>query len=107
MCGGTGLLARQARGRLPQAAQVQGQHLLAALDLRQRVSGDRELLRVARGEHPAALARDAHRHHLELGRVERPEDIRPALDKALSSNSPAVVEVVSDVDAMSKRAWRP
>jgi acetolactate synthase I/II/III large subunit len=40
-------------------------------------------------------------------RVERPEDIRPALDKALASNSPAVVEVVSDVDAMSKRAWRP
>ena len=40
-------------------------------------------------------------------RVERPEDIRPALDKALSSNSPAVVEVVSDVDAMSARAWRP
>jgi len=40
-------------------------------------------------------------------RVERPEDIRPALDKALASNSPAVVEVISDVDAMSKRAWRP
>src|SRR5437773_686688 len=40
-------------------------------------------------------------------RVERPEDIRPALDKALAANSPAVVEVISDVDAMSKRAWRP
>ena len=40
-------------------------------------------------------------------RVERPDDIRPALDKALASNSPAVVEVVSDVDAMAKRAWRP
>jgi acetolactate synthase-1/2/3 large subunit len=40
-------------------------------------------------------------------RVERPDDIRPALDKALASNSPAVVEVISDVDAMSKRAWRP
>ena len=40
-------------------------------------------------------------------RVERPEDIRPALDKALASNCPAVVEVISDVDAMSKRAWRP
>ena len=40
-------------------------------------------------------------------RVERPEDIRPALDKALDSNCPAVVEVISDVDAMSKRAWRP
>ncbi len=40
-------------------------------------------------------------------RVERPEDIRPALDKALASNCPAVVEVISDVDAMSRRAWRP
>ncbi len=40
-------------------------------------------------------------------RVERPEDIRPALDKALASNCPAVVEVISDVDAMSQRAWRP
>ena len=40
-------------------------------------------------------------------RSDRPEDIRPALDKALASNSPAVVEVISDVDAMSKRAWRP
>jgi len=40
-------------------------------------------------------------------RVDRPDDIRPALDKALSSNAPAVVEVISDVDAMSKRAWRP
>jgi acetolactate synthase-1/2/3 large subunit len=40
-------------------------------------------------------------------RVERPEDIRPALDKALAADSPVVVEVVSDVDAMSKRAWRP
>jgi acetolactate synthase-1/2/3 large subunit len=40
-------------------------------------------------------------------RVDRPDDIRPALDKALASNAPAVVEVISDVDAMSKRAWRP
>jgi acetolactate synthase-1/2/3 large subunit len=40
-------------------------------------------------------------------RVDRPDDIRPALDKALASNAPAIVEVISDVDAMSKRAWRP
>jgi acetolactate synthase-1/2/3 large subunit len=40
-------------------------------------------------------------------RVERPDDIRPALEKALGANAPVVVEVVSDVDAMSKRAWRP
>jgi len=38
--------------------------------------------------------------------VERPDDIRPALEKALASNSPVVVEVISDVDAMSQRAWR-
>jgi acetolactate synthase-1/2/3 large subunit len=38
-------------------------------------------------------------------RVDRPDDIRPALDKALASNAPAIVEVVSDIDAMSKRAW--
>jgi acetolactate synthase-1/2/3 large subunit len=40
-------------------------------------------------------------------RVDRPDDIRPALDKALAGNAPAVVEVISDVDAMSKRAWTP
>ncbi|MGH7310496.1 MAG: thiamine pyrophosphate-binding protein [Candidatus Rokuibacteriota bacterium] len=40
-------------------------------------------------------------------RVEHPDEIRPALDKALASNCPAVVEVISDVDAMAKRAWRP
>ena len=35
------------------------------------------------------------------------EELEKALDKALASNCPAVVEVISDVDAMSKRAWRP
>ena len=40
-------------------------------------------------------------------RVERPDDIRPALDKALAADSPAVVEVISDIDAMAQRAWRP
>ena len=40
-------------------------------------------------------------------RVERPEDIRPALEKALAASCPAVVEVISDVDAMANRAWRP
>ena len=39
-------------------------------------------------------------------RVERADEIRPALEKALASNAPAVVEVVSDVDAMAQRAWR-
>jgi len=40
-------------------------------------------------------------------RVEQPADIRPALEKALAANQPAVVEVISDVDAMAKRAWSP
>jgi acetolactate synthase I/II/III large subunit len=40
-------------------------------------------------------------------RVEHPDEIRPALEKAQASNCPAVVEVISDVDAMAKRAWRP
>ena len=40
-------------------------------------------------------------------RVEKAEDIKPALDKALAANRPAVVEVLSDVKAMSKRAWVP
>ncbi len=40
-------------------------------------------------------------------RVERADDIRPALDKALSASAPVVVEVISDVEAMAKRAWRP
>ena len=40
-------------------------------------------------------------------RVEHPDDLRPALEKALGAHAPVVVEVISDVDAMSKRAWRP
>ena len=40
-------------------------------------------------------------------RVERPADIRPALEKALAANRPAVVEVLSDVNAMAARAWIP
>jgi len=40
-------------------------------------------------------------------RVERPADIRPALDRALASGRPAVVEVLSDVNAQGKRGWAP
>jgi acetolactate synthase-1/2/3 large subunit len=40
-------------------------------------------------------------------RVERADDIRPALEKALAASAPAVVEVISDVEAMATRAWRP
>ena len=40
-------------------------------------------------------------------RVEQPSHIRPALEKALAANRPAVVEVLSDVTAMATRAWTP
>ncbi len=40
-------------------------------------------------------------------RVDKAEDIKPALDKALAANRPAVVEVLSDVKAMAKRVWLP
>jgi acetolactate synthase-1/2/3 large subunit len=40
-------------------------------------------------------------------RVEKPDQIRPALDKAAASGKPAVVEVVADPTARAKRAWTP
>ncbi len=40
-------------------------------------------------------------------RVERPADIRPALDKALAAGRPAVVEIVSDPAIRAKRGWVP
>jgi acetolactate synthase-1/2/3 large subunit len=40
-------------------------------------------------------------------RVEAPNDIRPALDKALASGRPAVVEIVSDTNVRAKRGWAP
>ena len=40
-------------------------------------------------------------------RVERPADIQPALDRALASGRPAVVEVVSDIEVRAKRGWVP
>jgi len=40
-------------------------------------------------------------------RVERPEEIRPALERALSSGLPAVVDIVSDIDALAPAPWAP
>jgi acetolactate synthase-1/2/3 large subunit len=40
-------------------------------------------------------------------RVERPEEIRPALERALASGRPAVVDIVSDIDALAPAAWAP
>jgi acetolactate synthase-1/2/3 large subunit len=40
-------------------------------------------------------------------RVEQPAGIRSALDRALASGLPAIVEVVSDTSVRAKRAWAP
>ncbi len=40
-------------------------------------------------------------------RVDEPAGIRPALEQALASGRPAVVEVLTDVEARAKRAWTP
>jgi len=38
-------------------------------------------------------------------RVERPSDLKPALERAFASGKPAVIDVVSDIDALAARAW--
>jgi len=38
--------------------------------------------------------------------VEQPKDLQPALERALALDRPAVIDVVSDVDAVPPRAWR-
>jgi len=40
-------------------------------------------------------------------RVEKPEEIKPALSKALACGKPALVEVVSDGTIRAKRGWVP
>jgi acetolactate synthase-1/2/3 large subunit len=40
-------------------------------------------------------------------RVERPDEIRPALERAFTAGRPAVVDVVSDVNALAPKAWSP
>ncbi|HEV7393895.1 MAG TPA: thiamine pyrophosphate-binding protein [Burkholderiales bacterium] len=40
-------------------------------------------------------------------RVEKPADIKPALDKALACGKPALVEVISDGAIRAKRGWVP
>jgi thiamine pyrophosphate-dependent acetolactate synthase large subunit-like protein len=40
-------------------------------------------------------------------RVEEPAGIRGALDSALASGRPAVVELVSDPSVRAKRGWAP
>ncbi len=38
-------------------------------------------------------------------RVERPSDLKPALERAFAANRPAVIDVVSDIKAMAARGW--
>jgi len=38
-------------------------------------------------------------------RVTKPSEIRPALDQAISSGRPAVVEVMSDIEALAPNPW--
>lgn len=40
-------------------------------------------------------------------RVEKPADIRPAMEKALACGRPAVVDIVSDGKIQAKRGWVP
>jgi len=38
-------------------------------------------------------------------RVERPSDLKPALERAFAANRPVVIDVVSDIKAMAARGW--
>ena len=40
-------------------------------------------------------------------RVHHPGEIQGALDKAVASGKPAVVDVVSDINGIAPRAWTP
>jgi acetolactate synthase-1/2/3 large subunit len=58
-------------------------------------------------EHSVSLAKIAQDFGCFGVRVEQPDGIRGALDAALASGRPAVVEVVSDSNIRAKRAWSP
>jgi acetolactate synthase-1/2/3 large subunit len=40
-------------------------------------------------------------------RVDQPGQIQSALEQALASGKPAVVDVVSDIEGIAPQAWRP
>ena len=40
-------------------------------------------------------------------RVQHPGEIQGALDKAMASGKPAVVDVVSDINGIAPRGWTP
>ena len=40
-------------------------------------------------------------------RVEKPSELQPALEEALASGRPALVDVDSDIEALAPAAWAP
>ena len=40
-------------------------------------------------------------------RVEDPNQVQSAIQEALESNKPAVIDVISDIDGIAERAWTP
>ena len=40
-------------------------------------------------------------------RIDQPDQIQPAIEQALASNKPAVIDVVSDIESIAERAWTP
>jgi acetolactate synthase-1/2/3 large subunit len=40
-------------------------------------------------------------------RVTKPSELRSALDRAISSGRPAIVDVQSDIEALAPTAWQP
>jgi thiamine pyrophosphate-dependent acetolactate synthase large subunit-like protein len=38
-------------------------------------------------------------------RVERPSELKSALERAFAANKPAVLDVVSDIKALASRPW--
>ena len=40
-------------------------------------------------------------------RIDQPSQIQPAIEEALASGKPAVIDVVSDIEGIAPRAWTP
>ena len=58
--------------------------------------------------HPSVnFSKDAESMGCAGFRVERPADIKPALDQALACGRPALVEILSDSAISAKRGWAP
>ena len=40
-------------------------------------------------------------------RVDQATQIQPAIEEAIASGKPAVIDVVSDIESIAERAWTP